>query len=149
MINQYEIGGNPVAIEASEAVAAIPDNRTMLIEKLTSEEPINPEMASGLTTIEQVFEHFKPQIDVEFQNEEGQSVKETFNFKNVGDFSVKKMTENSAFLSETSRQKDFYEKLIKQLRSNKVLQRALENADTKAAFITALQELSAELEETM
>jgi len=149
MINKYEIGGNPVAIEASEAVAAIPENRTMLVENLTSDEPINPEKVEGLSTIEQVFEHFKPQIDVEFQNGDGQSVKEAFHFGNVGDFSVKKMTEQSPFLSETNTQKEFYEKLIKQLRSNKVLQRALENADTKAAFIAALQELSAELEEAM
>jgi beta-xylosidase len=149
MINHYEIGGNPVAIEASESVAAIPENRTLLVERLTAEESINPEKVEGLSSIDQVFEHFKPQVDVEFQNEDGQQIKETFHFQNVSDFSVAKMTEQSSFLSATNTEKDFYEKLIKQLRSNKVLQRALENSESKEAFISALQQLSTELEEVL
>jgi chaperonin cofactor prefoldin len=147
MINNYEIGGNEVKTDASEAIAAIPENRTMLVEQLTSDEPVNPEAAMGLSSIEQVFAHFKPQIDVEFTNEEGQSVEETFHFASVGDFSVKKMTQNSKFLKNLDTQKEFYDTLIKQLRSNKVLQRALENADSKAAFVAALQGVIAELDE--
>jgi hypothetical protein len=148
MINQYEIGGNEVKIDASEAIAAIPENRTMLVEQLTSEEPVNPEVAAGLTSIEQVFAHYKPQIDVEFQNEEGQPVKETFHFLNVGDFAVKNLTEQSSFLKGVNTQKDFYDNLIKQLRSNKVLQRALENPESKQAFIAALQGVLSELDAT-
>ena len=148
MIQQYEIGGNEVKIDASEAIAAIPDNRTMLIEKLTSEDPISPEVVTGLSTVEQVFEHYKPQINVEFQNEEGQPVKETFHFHNVGDFSVKNMTEQSPFLKGVDTEKDFYDKLTKQLRTNKVLQRALENPESKQAFIAALQGVLAEMTES-
>ena len=40
----------------------------------------------------------------------------------------------------------FNENLIKQLRSNKVLQRALEDDASKAAFISALMELRNELD---
>ncbi|MDR3286816.1 MAG: hypothetical protein LBT27_05185 [Prevotellaceae bacterium] len=147
MISQYEIGGNEVKIDASESIAAIPENRTMLVEQLTSEEPVNPEIITGLTTIEQVFEHYKPQIDAEFQNEDGQPVKETFHFRNVSDFGVKKLTEQSPFLKKVNTEKDFYDNLIKQLRSNKVLQRALENAESKQAFIAALQGVLSELNE--
>ena len=145
MIQQYEIGGNEVKIDASEAIAAIPDNRTLLIEQLTSDEPVNPEVVEKLSTVEQVFEHYKPKVNVEFQNEEGQPVKETFHFQNVGDFAVKNLTEQSSFLKKTSTEKDFYDNLTKQLRSNKVLQRALENAESKEAFVSALQEILAEL----
>jgi predicted component of type VI protein secretion system len=147
MLN-FEIGGNEVKIDASEAISAIPENRSLVIEQLTSEEPVNPEVVTGLTTIEQVFAHYKPQIDVEFQNEEGQSVKEAFHFNSVGDFAVKNLTEQSPFLKGVSTEKDFYDNLIKQLRSNKVLQRALENPETKEAFITALQAVATELNET-
>lgn len=148
MIQEYGIGGNEVRVDASESIAAIPENRTLLVEKLTIDEPVNPEVVTGLTTVEQVFAHYKPQVDVEFQNAEGQSVDETFHFKGVNDFSVKSMTEQSAFLNKVSKEKDFYENLTKQLRSNKVLQRALENPETKEAFIEALQGVLAELEET-
>lgn len=145
-ILDYEIGGNEVRIDASEAIANIPDNRTLLIEKLTALDPTAPEKIEGLTTIEEVFAHFKPNIDVEFEDESGQPIKENFKFENVGDFGVKNMTEQSHFLNGLNGQKEFYESLIKQLRSNKVLQRALESPDTKQAFIAALIELRKELE---
>ena len=55
------------------------------------------------------------------------------------------MTENSPFLKDLNNQKEFYEGLIKQLRSNKVLQRVLENVETKEAFIAVLKDLKTEL----
>lgn len=144
-ILEYGIGGNEVKIDASEAIANIPDNRSLIVEQLTSEDPINPEAVTGLTTIEDVFKHFSPNIDIEFDSEDGQPVKENFRFGTVADFSVKNMTENSPFLNKLSMQKEFYETLIKQLRSNKVLQRVLENAESKEAFVAALTALKSEL----
>ncbi len=146
-ILDYEIGGNEVKIDGSEAISQIPDNRTLLVEQLTAEEPANPEAVEKLNTVEDVFAHFRPNIDVEFETEDGQPVKENMKFSNVGDFSVKNMTEQSAFLSNLNQQNSFYETLTKQLRSNKVLQRVLENAETKEAFINALMQLKGELED--
>jgi hypothetical protein len=142
----YEIGGNEVRVDASEAFADIPDNRTLIVEKLTDDDPVTPEVVEDLNTIEDVFRHFKPQVDVDFENDEGQTVNETFRFRNVGDFAVDKMTEQSEFLNMLNVEGKTYESIIKQLRSNKVLQRALENPDAKQAFITALQQLAQELE---
>lgn len=144
-ILDYGIGGNEVKIDSSEAIANIPENRSLIVEQLTSDEPVTPEAVKGLSTVEEVFEHFSPNVDVEFENEQGQPVKENFSFKTVADFSVKNMTENSEFLKELAMEKDFFEGLIKQLRSNKVLQRVLENAESKEAFIAALKELKSEL----
>lgn len=143
---EYGVGGNEVKIDASEAIADIPFNRTLLVEKLTADEPLNPEKVEKLETIESVFAHFKPNIDVEFENEEGQDVKENFRFHTVADFLITNMTKNSPFLKGLSDQQDFYNKMIKQLRANKILQRALQDGETKAAFIEALQALLAELE---
>lgn len=144
-ILEYGIGGNEVKMDASEAVANIPENRSLIVEQLTANEPVNPEAVKGLTTIEEVFNHFSPNIDVEFEDEEGQPVKENFAFSSVADFNVKNMTENSKFLNGLNVDKEFYEGLIKQLRSNKVLQRVLENAESKEAFIAALTSLKSEL----
>lgn len=143
---EYGIGGNEVKIDASEAIADIPFNRTLLVEKLTADDPIVPEKVEKLETIEQVFEHFKPNMNVEFENENGEDVIENFKFKTVADFLVKNLTENSPFLKDLENQKNFYNKTIKQLRSNKILQRALQNGDTKVAFVEALQGLLEELE---
>ena len=145
-ILEYGIGGNEVKTDAAESVANIPENRSLIVEHLTADEPVVPEAVIGLTTIEEVFEHFSPNLDIEFEDADGQPVTENFSFKTVADFSVKNMTENSAFLKELSMEKEFYEGLIKQLRSNKVLQRVLENAESREAFIAALRELKTELE---
>lgn len=145
-IMEYGIGGNEVKVDASESIAAIPENRTLIVEQLTADEPINPEVIEGLTSIDQVFAHYKPQVDIELENSEGQSINETLHFNSVGDFSVKNMTAQSSFLGQLSTEKDFYENLKKQLRSNKVLQKALENPESKKAFLEVLKGVMAELE---
>lgn len=145
-ILEYEIGGNELKIDASEGIANLPDNRSLIVEHLTADEPTTPEAVQGLTSIEAVFNHFQPNIDVEFENEEGQPVKENLRFANVSDFSVKNMTLQSEFLRNLNQEKNFYSAVEKQLRSNKVLQRALEDPETKAAFIAALEGVRQELE---
>ena len=79
-ILEYGIGGNEVKVDTSEAIANIPENRSLIVEQLTADEPVTPEAVKGLSTIEEVFAHFLPNIDVEFENEEGQPVKEKFRF---------------------------------------------------------------------
>lgn len=133
-------------IDASEAIADIPHNRTLFVEKLTSDDPINPEKVEKLETIEAVFAHFKPNVDVAFEDEEGQDVIENFKFGTVADFLVGNMTKNSPFLKGLDNQKTFYNRMIKQLRSNKIMQRALQNPDARGAFVEALQALLSELE---
>jgi hypothetical protein len=143
---EYGIGGNVEKIDASEAIADIPHNRTLLVEKLTSDDPINPEKVEKLENIEQVFAHFKPNVDIAFENEEGQDVIENFRFNTVADFLVNNLTKNSPFLKDLDSQKAFHNRMIKQLKSNKIMQRALQNGDTRAAFVEALQALYDELE---
>ncbi|WP_287132815.1 hypothetical protein [Bacteroides sp.] len=116
---------------------------------MTAEEPGVPEIVDHLYTIEDVFKYFDPNIDVNFQDKEGQDVTENFRFGNVGDFSVKSMTQRSPFLNNLSIRKEFYEKVIKQLRSNKVLQRVIANNDTKAAMLIILKELRKQVEESL
>lgn len=144
-ILDYGIGGNEVKRDASEAIAKIPSNRTLLVEKLTVDEPMFPETVEGLTTIEAVFEAFRPNVDVAFETAEGEPVQENFVFRNTGDFQVKNLTNQSPFLKKLEIQRDFHTKLVKQLRTNKILQRALENEETKKAFIEVLTQLKREL----
>jgi len=143
---EYGIGGNEVKIDASEAIADIPFNRTLLVDQLTADEPLHPEKVEKLETPEQVFAHFKPNINVAFEDEEGQEKIENFQFHNVADFLVKNMTQTSPFLKDLDNKKAFYNKVTKQLRSNKILQKALQNGDSRAAFIEALESCLAELE---
>ena len=105
------------------------------------------EVVIGLTSIDEVFAHFQPEIDIEFADAEGAPVEENFRFHNVGDFSVKKMTEQSPFLSGLNAEKQFADRMEKSLRSNKVLQRVLENPATRKAFVNTLSIMLDELKE--
>ena len=123
MADNYGIGGNEVKTDASEAFADIPQNRTLMAEKLTKDAPVKPEIVHGIQTVEQVFEHYKPNITVDFEDAEGMTKKETLSFKTLGDCGVKGITEQSEFLKDNTTQKDEYLKIIKQLKSNKILKR--------------------------
>lgn len=143
----YEIGGNAVEQNASEAIAQIAQNRTMFVQKLTAEDTYKPEAVYNLTSTEEVFQHYKPQIEVEFENAEGATVTENLRFNNVGDFGAKGITAQSKFLSDLNIQQEHYQKMMKQLKTNKAMQNVLGNPETKAAFISALQALIQELDE--
>lgn len=146
MDSNYGIGGNEVKTDASEAFADIPQNRTLMAEKLTKDAPVKPQIVHGLQTITQVFEHYKPTVDVEFEDADGLSKKETLRFGGLEDFGVKGITEQSEFLKDNATQKDEYLKIIKQLKSNKILKSALADPDAKAAMLDAIQSMIAELQ---
>jgi predicted component of type VI protein secretion system len=142
----YVVGGNAVEQTASESIANIAQNRTMFIQKLTDEDAVKPEAAYNLTSTQHVFEHYKPKVNVEFENAEGAGVQEELHFNNVGDFSPKNITNQSPFLSDFNVQQDQYQKMMKQLKTNKLMKNVLDNPDTKAAFVNALQALIQELD---
>ncbi|MCJ8289292.1 MAG: type VI secretion system contractile sheath small subunit [Crocinitomicaceae bacterium] len=141
----YGIGGNEVKKDASEAISNIPSNRTLLIQKLTNETPVTPEAIYKLTTVEAVFEKFSPKLEVEFQDENGTDVKETINFRNLGDFNPKSIQEKSQFLNKLNVEKEQNTKITRQLTSNRALKKALDNPDTRAAIIEALESSLEEL----
>jgi predicted component of type VI protein secretion system len=143
----YGIGGQEVPKDASEGIADIPMNRTLMLEKLTADDPIKPKIVEGLKTVDEVFANFKPQVEVEFQKEDGAFQSEKLNFANLGDFGAKGITNQSGFLKDMEQKKNEFAKIIKQLKSNKALKTVLENPDTKASFMQALQAMSQEIED--
>jgi len=144
----YGIGGNEVKVEGGEGIAEIPANRTLLIQKLTHEPPISPEGVEGLTTVEAVFEKFNPKLNLEFQDENGTDIKETMSFKNLGDFGAKSIKDNSEFLSKLDIEKEQNVKIIRQLTSNRGLNKALGNPEVRAAILELLESSLKEIEAT-
>lgn len=141
----FGVGGQEVKQDASEGIADIPLNRTFMIQKLTGEEPLSPSVVHGLKSVEEVFEHFKPNVEVEMTKEDGSTTNEDFRFSNLADFSPKSVVERSPFLKDLSIQQDQYNKILKQAKSNKILAKVLENPEAKSAFIDALNSLASEL----
>lgn len=147
MLLNKGIGGNEVPLDANEAIVEIPQNRTLFAHKLTAEDPVKPELVEGLGTVEKVFEHFKPEIKVDFENAEGATRMESLKFSNLGDFGTKGITAQSNFLNGLETEKDQYQKIVKQLKTNKILKAALEDPEANKALHNTLLLLIKELEE--
>lgn len=145
-MNEVEIGGQLVPQQSFEAITQISSNRTLLVQKLSSR-PTKPEPVTGLKTVNEVFDHFKPNVKVEFETEDGTSVDEELKFSNLGDFTKKGIVEQSDFLKDLNAQQDGYHKFMKQLRSNKILKSALQNSESKQAYLQALQAMIQEIEQ--
>jgi len=130
-----------------EGFVEISPNKTLFIQKLTNEDPIRPEIVENLGTVEAVFEHFQPNVDVELDREDGSTTKQNFKFAGLADFDVKSLTNQSPFLKNLSIENDAYLKVIRQLKTNKSLSKVIENPETRAAFVNALRALAFELDE--
>ncbi|MDD4108333.1 MAG: type VI secretion system contractile sheath small subunit [Prolixibacteraceae bacterium] len=144
----YGIGGTDVQGEANEAISEIAQNRTLMVEKLTDDPPVKPEIVEGLTSIDDVFQHYQPKVDIDFEDAEGNSKEERLSFKNLADFGIGGITAQSNFLKDLTNQKNQFMKIVKQLKSNKLLRKALDSKETKEAMLNALYALTREIEES-
>jgi hypothetical protein len=131
--------------DADAAISDIPKNRTMMVSKLTGDPAIKPEIVDGLTNVGEVFEHFKPAVEIDFEDIEGNSQKEELQFRNLGHFGRKGIIKQSKFLQDLQAQETNYQDFLKKLKSNKILQSMLADPDAKASYVAALQTLLDEL----
>lgn len=147
MSDTYGLGGTEVKTDANEAFQDIPQNRTLLVEKLTNDPAIKPVVQEGLKTVEEVFDHYKPEVEVEFEDAEGVEKKEMLKFANLGDYGAKGITRQSGFLKDLDTEKDQYIKVVKQLKTNKILKTAIADPDAKQALLDSIRALLTEIEE--
>jgi hypothetical protein len=144
---EYSIGGQEVKLDnANEGIADIPQNKTLLVQKLTGNAPLRPEMVYNLQTVEDVFGHFKPKIDVQFENVDGSIKNETLSFHSLGDFGRNGLVNQSMVLQDLHLQINDFHQMIKQFKSNKILKAALTDQTAKAAYLSAIQSMIDELE---
>jgi hypothetical protein len=144
----YDIGGQERKIEVNEGISDIPQNRTLLIEKLTDESPLSPQIIPDLKSINDVFAFFKPAKEIEFDTPEGAPRTETLHFESLGNFGKQGITRQSAYLNELSHQCEDLQKFVKQLKTNKILRTLLENKEAKSAYLSCIQSLIHEMEQS-
>lgn len=145
MNDNYGIGGNEVKLDANEAIVEISHNRTLFAEKLTQQTPVKPEIVQGLTTVEEVFENYKPSVNILFHDAEGRTVPESLEFHTLGDFGIKGVTAQSPFLNNLAAEKEQYLKIMKHLKTNKVLKSALADPAARQALLTSIKSLLTDL----
>lgn len=145
----YDIGGQEVKQDANEAIADIPQNKTLLVEKLTTDPPLAPDIVPDLKTIGEVFDHYQPEKEVTFETADGATQQETLHFSSLADFGKQGIVRQSAFLNELNHQCEDLQKFMRQLKSNKILQKVLENKEAKEAYMACLQGMIQEIEQSI
>jgi hypothetical protein len=144
---KYSIGGHEVPQDAGgEAINELDKNKTLFIESLTAEAPNEPEIVTGLTTLSEVFEHFQPEMEVEFTDEEGTPISNTLTFRSLDDFGKNGVIAKSEFLQKTETQRAEYTRFMKMLQI-KQLGNVLNNPEAKAAYVEAIRAMIQELED--
>lgn len=147
MSQKYGLGGTEVKTDAGEAILEIGQNKTLLIQKLTQDQPLKPKVVKGLKTIDDVFENYKPHVELKFEDADGVQSKESLKFNHLGDFGKNGIINQSKYLNDLSTEKDQYLKVVKQLKSNKILKAALSDPEAKEALLKSIKSLIAEIQQ--
>jgi hypothetical protein len=149
MATTYGIGGEErKANNASEGISDIPLNRTLFIDKFTSDPAYKPEVIHDLKNINEVFQHYQPEVEMEFETEDGASVNEVLRFQSLAHFGKQGIILQSPFLQNLNAEVIDLQKMVKQFKSNKIFKTVLENPEAKENYLSALKALVQELEES-
>lgn len=137
--------------ESSAKVSLIDNNKTLMVDQYTSDvEAGNPELVEDIQNIEDAFAHFKPNVNVDFTDEEGGSVSENLKFGELRDFEADggkgRLVQNSAFLSGTKQKIDTNVKIRKSIEQNRKLREMLKTAGSRDELKQMLQSMLDELQ---
>lgn len=138
--------------ESGSNVSALDTNKTLFIDQYTTDvQSEDPELFEDAKTIGDVFDHFKPEVEVNFSDEDGGVVTETLHFNEIRDFEANggkgNLVANSEFLAGQKGQMDSYAKVRKQIEQNKKLRDILKDPKSKEELKEYLQAMLAELKE--
>ncbi|MCR4847294.1 MAG: hypothetical protein K5920_00365 [Bacteroidales bacterium] len=138
--------------ESGSNVSALDTNKTLFIDQYTTDvQSEDPELFEDAQTIADVFDHFKPEVEVAFTDEEGGTVTETLHFNEIRDFEADggkgNLVANSEFLAGTKGRMDSVARVRKQIEQNKKLRDILKDPKSKEEFKDYLAALLSELEE--
>ena len=128
-------------------IREVPQDKTLYIDQFTDMAPVKPGEIFQPETVEDVFEHYKPEKKgVQMSDQEGRPIRENFRFTAIKDFDDKQLIEQSPYLHQQRAMMDSYKNIEQQLIKNKVLRRAFEDEEGRKNLVNALRALLAELE---
>lgn len=122
-------------------------NQTLYVTKLTTHDAgaPDPEKVDGLKSVEEVLGHYKPAKTVYLTHEDEGQPDQTFTFKKMGDFTQPGLISQSPLMQDQSAKIQDLKKINLHLRSNKMLQKALQNADAKRILLEMIEQMLGEL----
>lgn len=133
-----------------DGVIEFPQNRTLYVDQFTDDVPNTDEDREGFKpkNMEEVFEHYQPGKEgVALETEDGMSIFEDFQFRQIKDFDDESLIAQSGTLSEKKAKIDAYNSIIRQLEKNKSLRTALKDPNSRQSLINVLQSMLKEIED--
>ncbi len=133
-----------------DGMIEFPQNRTLYADQFTDVAPNADEDREGFKakSMKDVFEHYQPGKEgIALMTEEGGTVYEDFQFKQIKDFEDDQLIAQSELLSSKQSKIDAYNSVIRQLEKNKTLRNALKNEVAHDDLKNAIMALLAELED--
>lgn len=140
-------GAWPGLREIPPSLSPISMNKTLYVAKFTDELPMQPEAVPELESVEDVMDHFKPEVTVMLEDGDGQQMAETFKFTRLGDFTPEGIVDQSLYLQELTNQMNDLQRINHQLRSNRMLQYALQNQQAKSTMLAMIQQMIDEIDQ--
>jgi len=148
--------------DSSAGIEGLSQNKTLYVDQFTAdvnfenrglamEEVEENGQKRGVypRTMKEVFSYFKPAVEASFMDEEGGTVKEILNFKEMKDFEINNgkgnLINNSPFLSNVRSKKENCENVQKQIEKNARLRDILKDAEAKGELKELLESLLEEL----
>jgi len=130
---------------AAETINEMPANRTLFVEKFTHESPVRPEIVHGLRTIQEVFAHYRPKVEVRLQTHSGMGKSEVLKFNAIEDFDIEGVIRQSKTLRQLKIRREEYMKLAHLIGADEKLRGVLKNSEAKQGLLqcikTAIKEL--------
>jgi len=134
--------------ESGNKVQAISQNKTLVVDQFTNSVD-EPGFLEDAKNIKDVFNHFKPEVEIDFSDEGGAPVSETLKFREMKDFDVDngkgQLVQNSEFLMSVKSNIEANAKMEKQIETNKKLRDVLNNVEDKESLKKTLQAMLNEL----
>lgn len=137
-------------VDAQDGIIEFPQNRTLYADQFTDDAPNTDEDRAVFKpkNMNEVFERYQPSKNgIALETEDGGSVYENFEFKQVKDFEDEQLIAHSELLSGEQAKIDAYNAVIRQLEKNKTLRNTLKDASARGNLKNALKALIAELDE--
>jgi len=137
-----------VDIDVGEDMVILPDNRTLMVEQLTDKAPKQAE-SKEFRNIDEVFNHYKPEVEMTFEDEKGVPNKENLQFNTLNDFGPEGIAKQSEFLNGIKNKKEVYDKFIEIVKKNAALRNALADPKAREQVLKGLHAMLIELDNSV
>jgi len=143
----YSIGATIETQERGADVNIVPDNRTLIALPLNDEPDIEAD-PTRLKNMKEVFTHYKPKVEVDLKNLEGEADMKELKFSALRDFNKDGIIAQAPVLQQLQQQEETYARYIDIINNNEKLRGILGDPEMKKEFLELVDMLVEELGES-